>query len=91
MSIRDRIMGKLQADLAPSDIDLRDESHRHAGHAAARPDGETHFHVRLTSSRFTGMSRLERHRLVHTILKDELSGPVHALSIEAKAPGEKVP
>ncbi|GAB4182992.1 MAG: BolA family transcriptional regulator [Thalassobaculales bacterium] len=82
------IAAKLTAALAPQRLEVEDDSARHAGHAGHRPGGETHFNVSIVSARFAGLSRLERQRLVHRILADELAGPVHALSIRARAPGE---
>jgi BolA protein len=92
MKVADSMRRKLTATFAPVSLDVVDESHRHAGHAGAtRTDGsqgETHFHVRLVSSAFAGVSRVERQRRVHAALKDELAGPVHALSLSLLAPSE---
>lgn len=89
MSVADRLRTKLAAAFAPAELEIIDESARHAGHAGARPEGETHFRVRIVSPAFAGMSRIARQRRVHEILADELSTRVHALSIEARAPEEK--
>jgi BolA protein len=71
---------------------VRDESASHAGHGGAtREDGsqgETHFHVRIVSAAFDGISRVQRQRLIYATLKDELAGPVHALSVSALTPSE---
>lgn len=80
---------KLENALNPQRLMVVDESARHEGHAGAREGGETHFKVEIVSSAFQGLSRLERQRLVHRILADELDGPVHALSIQAHAPAEE--
>jgi BolA family transcriptional regulator, general stress-responsive regulator len=92
MSIADAIRDKLTSAFAPVALEVRDESSRHAGHAGATRDdgsqGETHFHVRLVSASFEGLSRVERQRRVYAALKDELAGPVHALSLSALSPGE---
>ena len=64
MTRRERLIGQLRSSLAPTAIEVTDESHRHAGHAGARPGGETHYHVEIVSARFAGMSRIARHRLV---------------------------
>ncbi|MGD0191671.1 MAG: BolA family protein [Rhizomicrobium sp.] len=79
---------KLLNALAPVSLEIVDESADHAGHAGARPAGETHFHVRIVSSRFEGLTRLERQRAIHAVLSDELKSRVHALSIVALAPGD---
>jgi BolA protein len=92
MRVADSIRQKLTAAFAPQSLDVVDESHRHAGHAGATRDdgsqGETHFHVRLVSAAFDGVSRVERQRRVHAALADELKGPVHALSLTLLAPPE---
>jgi BolA protein len=92
MLIADAIRQKLTATFSPESLEVTDESHRHAGHAGAtRADGshgETHFHVRLVSASFEGMSRVERQRRVYALLKDELAGPVHAFSLTALTPSE---
>jgi BolA family transcriptional regulator, general stress-responsive regulator len=80
----DEIEARLRAAFAPSALDVRDDSHLHAGHAGAR-EGR-HFSVRLTSARFTGLSRVARHRLVYDALGPLAPQGVHALAIDARAP-----
>lgn len=87
-SIQQQLENKLTAAFSPSALEVIDDSHLHAGHAGARPGGESHFTVAITAEAFAGKSRLERHRLVNAALADELAGPVHALVIKAKAPGD---
>jgi BolA protein len=77
---------RLRAALAPIDLSVHDDSAQHAGHAGAREGG--HFSVRITSARFTGLARVARHRLVYDALGPLASQRVHALAIEARAPGE---
>ena len=79
---------KLRAGLAPETLQIVDESHRHAGHSGARPEGETHFRVAIVSAAFSGKRPVERQRLVYSILAEELRDRVHALSLETRAPGE---
>ena len=92
MSVSAAIRDKLTAAFAPVALEIEDQSNRHAGHAGAtRTDGsqgETHFHVRLVSQTFEGLSRVERQRRIYAALKDELAGPVHALSLAALTPAE---
>ena len=76
----------LQAALLPSLVEVGDDSHLHAGHAGAR-EGR-HFHVRIVSSRFTGLTRVKRHRLVYDSLQSLIPQGIHALAIEARAPDE---
>lgn len=91
MSVQQQIRSKLTEALAPTRLEIVDESHRHVGHAGHRPEGETHFRVHIVSAAFKGKGRLERHRLVHTALAEELAGRVHALAVEARAPDEAPP
>jgi BolA protein len=86
--IAERLRSKLVTALKPSQLDIADDSARHAGHAGASGTGETHFNIAIVSEAFTGMSRVQRQRLVHAVVAEELAGPVHALSIKAAAPGE---
>lgn len=83
------IARKLTEALAPTALNVIDESHHHAGHGHHHhPEGETHFRVEVVSAAFEGKSRLERHRMVNALLAEELSGRVHALAVSARAPGE---
>jgi BolA family transcriptional regulator, general stress-responsive regulator len=88
MSVAGTIRQKLTDRLAPLRLDIVDESHRHAGHAGARPEGETHFAVTIVSAAFVGLGRVARQRLVYQILADELASRVHALALTTLAPGE---
>lgn len=88
MSVRDIIDARLRAALAPAVLEITDESHLHAGHAGARPEGETHFRVRIVSERFEGLSRVERQRLVFAALREEMDNPIHALALKTLTPGE---
>ncbi|MET0314973.1 MAG: BolA family protein [Hansschlegelia sp.] len=88
MSVRERIQATLSEALHPQRLDILDESHLHAGHGGARPEGETHFRVYVVAAEFSGKSRIERHRRVNGLLAGELAGPVHALAIDARAPEE---
>lgn len=81
--IRDR----LQQRFAPQELDVRDDSALHAGHAGAR-DGRGHFSVRIISSQFAALGRVERHRMVYAALGDLMQGEIHALSIAAYTPEE---
>lgn len=86
--VADRIRDKLTAAFQPVALEVLDESWRHAGHAGAGDGtGETHFDVRVVSAAFAGMGRVARQRAVNAVLREELAGPVHALSIRADAPG----
>ena len=90
MARRERLIERLTTSLAPTSIEVVDESHRHAGHAGARPGGETHYHVEIVAARFAGMSRVARHRLVHEIVRDEFGSGLHALSLRLLTPEEVI-
>ncbi len=81
------ITEKLRQAFTSSEIEVVDESHKHKGHAGARPEGESHFRVRIVSPAFAGLTRIERHRRINAVLAEELAGRVHALAITAEAPG----
>ena len=84
-----RISAKLEKEFSPSELQVIDESSQHAGHAGSRPEGETHFRVHIRAAAFAGKSRIERHRMVHRALAEELAGGLHALAISAHGPQEK--
>ena len=77
---------KLQAAFTPISLEVIDESAQHQGHAGARPDGESHFRVKIVAAAFQGKSRVEQHRMINQVLALELKERVHALAIEASAP-----
>ena len=83
-----QIAQRLEAALAPSHIQVINDSDRHRGHAGHDGSGESHFTVEIESARFAGMSRLERQRAVNAALGDLLRDRIHALAIRARAPGE---
>lgn len=80
------MLAALQARLGEASIEVEDESHLHAGHAGAPLGGESHYRVRVECAAFRGLSRIERHRLIHDILKAELAAGVHALALELSVP-----
>ena len=87
-SISDSIRTKLADAFSPTRLEVVDDSARHAGHAGARPGGESHFNVLIEAQAFAGQSKVARQRQVYTVLAELLAGPVHALSLKALAPGE---
>ena len=82
------IRRKLNEAFAPEALAVEDESERHRGHAGWRQGGETHFRLRIVSDAFRGKSRVERHRMVNAALAEEFERGLHALAVEARAPGE---
>ena len=83
MSVAQRIHARLSERLNPSALEVLDESAAHAGHAGASATGEgSHIRVRIASPLFTGMPRVQRHRLVYDALQDFIDQGLHALAIE---------
>ena len=84
MTVKENIELKVNKTINPENLEVIDESHKHAGHVGAKPEGETHFHINMTASALNGKNRVARQRMVYKILEDELNGPVHALSLNLK-------
>ncbi len=84
----ERMEGLLRAAFAPWFLAVEDDSARHAGHAGARPGGETHYRVAIVSAAFEGRSRVERQRAVHAALRAEFATGLHALSLALRTPDE---
>ena len=88
-AIAAEIEARLNAALSPAALEIIDDSDSHRGHAGHSGDGESHFTVRLTAAAFAGQSRVARQRAVYMALGDLVAPErIHALIIEAKAPGE---
>ena len=79
----EQIRARLAAALAPTELEVLDAGHRHAGHAN---DGKGHFHVRIVSAAFAGVLPIKRHRMVYAALDGLMDNGIHALSIDASAP-----
>ena len=87
MNVAAQIKSRLDA-LDPESVELVDESAQHAGHAGARPGGNTHWRLTIVSRRFDGKSSVSRHRLVYEALGELMHDPIHALAITARTPEE---
>jgi BolA protein len=85
----DRLSAVLTRSFAPTLLRITDDSARHAGHAGARPGGETHYSVLLVSPAFRGQSRVARSRAVHAALESEFQGGLHALALTLRTPEEQ--
>ena len=83
-----QIEAKLKAALQPARLAIRDDSHRHKGHAGHNPEGESHFHVEIVSAAFAGKNRVARQRMVYEVLADEMKQRVHALALTTLTPEE---
>jgi BolA protein len=88
MGVADIITAKLREAFSPDQLEVIDVSEQHRGHGGWREGGETHFHVVMTSAAFSGESRLEAQRAVNKVLAEELSGPVHALTMDLRGAGD---
>lgn len=82
------IRDKLERAFRPTRLEVINESHLHAGHRSSPGTGESHFRVVIVSDVFAGKSRVQRHRLVNEALAAELTGKVHALALDVRAPAE---
>ena len=91
MNRRERILAIITRELSPSQLSLADDSAKHAGHAGAAPAGETHYTLQVEAACFSGMSKVKRHQMIYGLLAEEFNTGLHALAIEANAPGEKNP
>jgi BolA protein len=88
LSRKERMAKQLTAQFAPQKIVIEDQSAQHAGHAGARPGGETHYHLTLVAPAFEGLSRVARQRLVYQAVREEFETGLHALSLDLKTPVE---
>ena len=86
--IASQIATRLAAALDPTHLEVINDSASHSGHLGDDGTGESHFTVIVESAAFTGISRVERQRLVNRALADLLRDRIHALAIKARAPGE---
>jgi BolA family transcriptional regulator, general stress-responsive regulator len=81
----ERIRSLIQLGLAPLALEVIDEGHKHIGHGG---QGRGHFLVKVVSEAFAGQSAIKRHRMVYAVLAEMMQDDIHALAIEARAPGE---
>lgn len=88
MRVASGIRERLERTLRPDLIEIEDQSHLHAGHAGARPEGESHFHVTIVASAFEGRSRVQRQQAVYEALADLMKTDIHALSLTTRTPEE---
>ena len=90
MSVRETMERKLTQALSPVRLVVTDQSAEHAGHMGhpGHGRGESHFHVEVVSDAFVGKSRVERNRMIYSVLAEELAGGVHALAMSTRTPDE---
>lgn len=82
MSVEQEMKSRLEAAFAPEALDVRNDSHRHAGHAGDDGSGESHFHITIKAAAFADMNRVARHRAVYAALGKELTTRVHAIGLD---------
>ncbi|WP_299303349.1 BolA family transcriptional regulator [uncultured Litoreibacter sp.] len=82
MGIVSEIEQNLAAAFSPSVLEVVDDSEAHRGHAGFQEGGESHFNVKIVSEKFSGMSRIARHRAVHAAIGPEIIGRIHALALD---------
>jgi BolA protein len=90
LSLAPEMRRRLEQALAPTLLEIVDDSAAHAGHAGAAPGGNTHWRVTIVSAAFAGKPTVARHRLIYQALGELMQNPIHALQINARAPGESV-
>ncbi len=89
MTVSETMTEILTEALQPTALVVENQSDRHVGHAGHDGSGESHFHLTVVAEAFSGLSRLERHRVVNDLLAELLENKIHALSISAFSPEEK--
>lgn len=88
MALEDSMRSKLMEALEPVTLTIENQSHLHKGHRGSPGTGESHFKITIVSKFFEEVSNVQRHQKIYAILKEELNGPIHALSIHAQSPAE---
>jgi BolA family transcriptional regulator, general stress-responsive regulator len=83
---RTRIEEALTEAFAPVSLTVTDDSAKHAGHAGASPEGETHYSVEIVAEAFEGLSRVQVQRTIMMVLQKEFDSGLHALALKASAP-----
>jgi len=85
MNTAEKIEQLLRAEFHPDDLQIIDDSWKHAGHAGVRESGGGHYEILIKSSHFNGLSRMQCHRMIHNTLQSLFPAEIHALSIKAEA------
>jgi len=87
MMLEEIIAARLQAALKLESCEVIDESALHAGHVGAKPEGNTHFRIKITSAELSAQTRIAAHKQIYALLTDLMNHPIHALAIEIKRSG----
>lgn len=77
-----RIESMLNQEFTPEQLEVLDESGQHAGHAGARPEGQTHYRIRMQAASLKGLTRVAAHQKIYAALSEEFKDGLHALAIE---------
>lgn len=85
MAVTDEMRERLTAALAPTRLEIRDDSESHRGHAGFQEGGESHFHITIAADSLSNLSRIARHRAIHDALGRELMARIHALELKIEA------
>jgi BolA protein len=88
MNVTEEIRAKLENAFNPATLEVVDDSEKHRGHAGYQEGGESHFQVMIEAEEFAPMSRIQRHRAVHSALGPDLIGRIHALALDLRVPPE---
>lgn len=88
MTTEEHITTLLTERFHPTALDLRNDSHKHIGHAGVTDALNSHFSLTIVSEEFQNKSRVQRHQMIYDCLKDLMDNPIHALSIHAYSPRE---
>ncbi|MBT8475274.1 MAG: BolA family transcriptional regulator [Rhodobacteraceae bacterium] len=82
MGIADEMRNRLEAEFSPEVLTIEDESEAHRGHSGYQEGGESHWRITISAPAFGPMTRIERHRAVHSALGPEIVGRIHALALQ---------
>ena len=85
MPVTDEIRDKLEQAFAPERLEVVNESYRHRGHSGDDGSGESHFHITIRAEALRPLTRVARHRAIHTALGRDLVGRIHALGLTVEA------
>ncbi len=85
MDRKQRIEQLLTQHFSPNHLEVRDISHKHAGHSGARPEGQTHYELIIRSDQFVGMNKVKMHQAIYAVLAEEFKTGLHALAIDSAA------
>lgn len=83
--LENMIKARLEQEFEPEQLEIINESSRHAGHNGFSGEGETHFRVKIVARAFNGRTRVDQHKMIYEALADVMKDGIHALALESKA------